>query len=176
VTQVAPAGRPWAAYLAALSGVIATAVSVVLIQRQSASSVGVVTIDAGPSALAARPAPDAGKDAAAAAPLEFVLHLETEPPGAEVLDGEQRLGTTPLDIMLTNASVTREPKRFTLEKEGYVPLEYVQPRSDVARLSVTEPLDPLPHDRVAHGLGKVHRGISDEREASPVDPDVRRAH
>lgn len=63
------------------------------------------------------PAPTAA--AAPAVPERFSLSLESEPPGAEVLEGDRVLGKTPLTLTIERQSVKAEPRAFSLKLSGY---------------------------------------------------------
>jgi eukaryotic-like serine/threonine-protein kinase len=88
------------------------------------------------------PAPER---AAAPAPQKvnaFALRVESTPPGAEVFDGQRRLGETPLVVRLDNPELERAPKRFTLRLGGYEPFVFERgpSESDVSERAELEPL------------------------------------
>lgn len=76
---------------------------------------------AAPSAVAAPPA----------APTSFVLHLDSTPPGATVLEDGKALGVTPLDVPIERSSVVNGPRTFLLQKDGYTTTAFAQGASDV---------------------------------------------
>jgi len=49
----------------------------------------------------------------------FRLTLESEPPGADVLEGERVLGATPLTVVVQRDSVVSGPRVFSLELKGF---------------------------------------------------------
>jgi serine/threonine-protein kinase len=69
-----------------------------------------------PSTSASAPPPPALP--AEAAP--FTLSIESEPPGAAVMEGQTRIGTTPFSVTLTLPPGSG-PRLFVLEKAGYDP-------------------------------------------------------
>jgi serine/threonine-protein kinase len=62
--------------------------------------------------------------------LGFTLHIESDPPGATVHDGDLNLGATPVQMVLDPKTVEREPKRLVVHKDGYLPHTVVQGPSD----------------------------------------------
>jgi len=101
------------------------------------------------SAPAALPPPsaDPAPIEAPASPPAAVLTVRTEPPGAEVWEGETLLGTTPLELPLGDATRTLE-----LRAEGYATTTIVQPPSsasvqhNVALQRARARSQPLPPD------------------------------
>ncbi len=57
----------------------------------------------------------------AAANDAFALNIDSTPPGAEVFDGTQRLGDTPLTLTLSIPAGSGKPRSFSLRKAGYKP-------------------------------------------------------
>ena len=55
------------------------------------------------------------------APASFAVQIESTPNGAEVFEGEERLGTTPMRI-----TVTTPPRTFSVRKAGFLPYTLVQ--------------------------------------------------
>ncbi|HSO00296.1 MAG TPA: serine/threonine-protein kinase, partial [Candidatus Nanopelagicales bacterium] len=96
-----------------------------------------------PPSQAAAPAPSP-TDKPASPPPEptsrgsFTLMIESMPTGAEVLEDDKPLGTTPLQISITNDVVREQPKRLTVRAEGYDPYSIVQgPSEQSVRLVAT---------------------------------------
>jgi len=56
----------------------------------------------------------------------FTLQIDSSPPGAEVLEGDRRLGTTPIQLSIDSESVARGARTFSLRKTGYLPYTIVQ--------------------------------------------------
>jgi eukaryotic-like serine/threonine-protein kinase len=71
-------------------------------------------------------APSASAVAPAAAPRSFVLVLDSTPQGADVLEGDQLLGTTPVQVTIDRASVQSAPRRFVLRLDGYAQYTVLQ--------------------------------------------------
>ena len=65
----------------------------------------------------------------------FVLILESSPAGATVLEDGNSLGTTPLHLSIQNDLVLANPRRLTVQKEGYQPYSIIQgPSEESVRL------------------------------------------
>jgi serine/threonine-protein kinase len=95
---------------------------------------------------ATRPAPPA-PSAAAAAPAvpaaanvtSFTLVLDSTPSGAEVLENDDILGTTPMQVTIARAGVRSSPRHFVLRLDGYAPYTLLQGDSE-SIVHVTAPL------------------------------------
>jgi serine/threonine-protein kinase len=97
----------------------------------------------GPKAQAsAVPATPASASAATTAPRSFTLVLDSKPSGADVWDGEDVIGTTPMQVTIDRATAGSTPRRFVLRLDGYVPYTVVQGDSE-GIVQVTAPLAPL---------------------------------
>jgi hypothetical protein len=88
-----------------------------------------------PAATVAAPAP------APAAPSVAVLTLRTDPPGAEVWEGDERLGVTPVDVVLEGGPAD-PPRAFELRLPGYATHTVRQPWS-ASRVEQVVPLQKL---------------------------------
>jgi serine/threonine-protein kinase len=79
-----------------------------------------------PSAPAAAPSllPDSRLPASSPSPRAFAVEIESTPAGADVFEGEQKLGRTPLRV-----TVTESPRTFTVRKAGFLPYTIVQDSS-----------------------------------------------
>jgi hypothetical protein len=64
--------------------------------------------------------------APAEAPRSFVLVLDSTPQGADVLEGDQMIGTTPVQVTIDRASVDSGARRFVLRLDGYAPYTLLQ--------------------------------------------------
>ncbi len=119
--------------------------------------------------------PVALPDAAVAAPpppAPFVLIVESLPAGAEVFEGETRLGTTPLQLSIDAASVQAASRSFTLKLAGHAPYSIVQGPSAtsvriVAPLTAEAPPPPTappvkPKVGKRPGVGKPGPGAGDD--------------
>jgi hypothetical protein len=52
-------------------------------------------------------------------PPTFPLLLDSDPDGADVYEGNVRIGATPLRLVLDNSAVNEHPRRFRVEHRGY---------------------------------------------------------
>jgi hypothetical protein len=52
-------------------------------------------------------------------PATFPLLLDSNPDGADVYEGEMRIGATPLRLVVDNGAVNEHPRRFRIEHRGY---------------------------------------------------------
>jgi len=86
----------------------------------------------------------------------FTLQIESNPAGAEVLEGDRLLGTTPLQISVDSANVASTPRTFSLRKPGYLPYTIVQgPSAKDARALAElakEPAGPGPRPSLKRPL------------------------
>jgi serine/threonine-protein kinase len=116
-------------------------------------AVAVVALAGAYFALRARaPAPPPAPDASAAhdrspGKASFTMWIDSAPSGAEVFDGDQQVGTTPLQISVDNAAVRAQPKRLAVRLGGYQAYSIVQGPSDdnvrvVAALVALGPAPP----------------------------------
>jgi hypothetical protein len=68
-------------------------------------------------------------------PPTFPMLLDSNPDGADVYEGDVRIGATPLRLLLDNAVVNEHPRRFRLEHRGYRTLFVTQgPSTDPVRV------------------------------------------
>jgi serine/threonine-protein kinase len=89
------------------------------------------------------------------APTSFVLIVDSEPQGASVMEGHQKLGTTPARIAVDNETARVAPRKLSLEHDGFLPYSIVQGSSDrdVRVVAVLEaipkaaPVAPAPAER-----------------------------
>lgn len=81
-------------------------------------------------------APSAVAVAPADAPRSFVMVLDSTPQGADVVEGDQVLGTTPMQVTIDRASVKTAPRRFVLRLDGYAPYTFLQGDSTTAVESI----------------------------------------
>ncbi|HEX8789965.1 MAG TPA: serine/threonine-protein kinase [Polyangiaceae bacterium] len=120
----APTPRRQPRTMLVLGGVIASLLvaGAVLALRAARSSPG----QQGAAASASASAPSASAVVAIGAPRSFALVLDSAPQGADVLEGDQVLGTTPIQLTVDRASVQAAPRRFVLRLDGYVPYTLLQ--------------------------------------------------
>ena len=74
-------------------------------------------------------APTPTKSAAASRVFSFLL--DSTPSGAEVFEGDKRIGATPLQLSIDEESLHTGPRTFVIRSAGYLPYTVVQGRSDV---------------------------------------------
>jgi hypothetical protein len=70
----------------------------------------------------------------------FGFLLESEPPGAEVLDGAQSIGRTPLRLTISNEAVRAKERSFVVQLAGYVPYTVYQGPSEKAEVQIVAKL------------------------------------
>jgi serine/threonine-protein kinase len=90
----------------------------------------------------AQAAPVAPPPAAAAA-THFTLRIESNPPGADVREGDRVLGSTPFELSIDNDAVRTAPRVFTLVKDGFSPYAVTQGPSQ-EQVRVIAPLAVVP--------------------------------
>jgi hypothetical protein len=59
-------------------------------------------------------------------PPTFSLSIESVPSGANVSEGSTVLGKTPITLFVEQTSVTKAPRHFSIEREGFVPYQLEQ--------------------------------------------------
>lgn len=106
----------------------------------------------------------------------FVLWIDSTPSGAEVLEGDTVLGTTPMQLSIDNDTVRDLPKRLTLRAPGHRPYSLVQgPSKDNVRVAVA--LQPVPaedSDSAPKPLPRKPSGPSTPPHSPPTaDPGIR---
>jgi serine/threonine-protein kinase len=81
-----------------------------------------------PSAVPSPPDSSASSAVLAPTPVPsiFVLHLDSSPPGAMVIEDGRNLGVTPIDIPIDRAMVAKGARTFQLKKEGYAGTVFAQ--------------------------------------------------
>ncbi|HEY3667656.1 MAG TPA: serine/threonine-protein kinase, partial [Polyangiaceae bacterium] len=102
------------------------------------------------TALPPAPAPVAAAPVANSLPIAapihryFAVHIDSVPSGAEVYEGAQLLGTTPMQLSVDEQSVADAPRTFSVRKAGFLPYTVAQGGSAVD-VRLLAPLAP------AHG-------------------------
>lgn len=89
--------------------------------------------EAGGGAGEGSPTSSAGTTAAATADPNagaFTVSIDSNPPGANVYEGERLVGVTPTQLRVERVTVSREPRTFTIKKDGFVATTLVQGPSD----------------------------------------------
>ncbi|AGP42236.1 serine/threonine-protein kinase [Sorangium cellulosum] len=123
------ASRPADAAPQGRKGIVLVAVGVLAV-----AGIGVAMSQMRPTEPPPAPAqPEKPQVAPAPPPADvgtFVLMVESMPSGAEVLEDGKPLGTTPLQLSISNSSVRANPRRLTVRQEGYEPYSIVQGPSD----------------------------------------------
>ncbi|MGC4069692.1 MAG: hypothetical protein QM784_34545 [Polyangiaceae bacterium] len=90
----------------------------------------------------------------------FRLHLESEPRGADVFEGDGRLGTTPIDLPIARSSVNGKARHFALRLPGYRDAQWVQGASpEDIRVQVN-----LAKDEAGEQHGRSRLRTSDEAQ------------
>jgi serine/threonine protein kinase len=75
----------------------------------------------------------------------FTLTVESTPSGAEVSEGDQMLGRTPLQLSIESDVVKSKPRTFVLRRSGYEPYTVVQgPSAENVRVMAPLVADPTP--------------------------------
>jgi serine/threonine-protein kinase len=105
------------------------------------AAAAVATMRAGHPPPAATGAATATAIAPATTATSFTLVLESTPPGAEVLENDDLLGTTPMQVTIARAGVRSAPRRFMLRLDGYSPYTLLQGDSE-SIVHVVAPLAP----------------------------------
>jgi eukaryotic-like serine/threonine-protein kinase len=72
----------------------------------------------------------------------FTLLIDSKPAGADVLDGEDVIGTTPMQVTIERASVRNAPRRFVLRLDGYAPYTVLQGDAE-STVQIAAPLAAL---------------------------------
>lgn len=121
-----------------IAGIAAAAVIMITRPRAAPSSapapVAAAPVAPAPPPVAAAPTappPSAGPPSAPPARAPVALQLETDPPGAEVLDGPRLLGATPLEVHIP---ASRTEMKVHLEKRGFDPLDYTLSPAEAPRV------------------------------------------
>jgi serine/threonine protein kinase len=107
------------------------------------------------------------------APTPFVLIVESLPAGAELFEGEARLGTTPIQLSIEPASVQTAPRSFTVKLAGHAPYSIVQgPSATAVRIVAPLVAEAAPVEKTPPpskpkggkrpGGGKPGRGAGDD--------------
>ncbi len=107
---------------------------------------GVVLAAAALVALRAnKPAPQPAPAPVAAAPVpeSFTVVFDSFPSGASVVEGDVKLGTTPMQLSLRNAGLEKEPRKFSIVRDGFLSYAVVQgPSREPVRVLATLAQDP----------------------------------
>jgi len=78
----------------------------------------------------------------------FTLQIDSSPASAQVLEGQNLLGLTPIQLSIDVAQAAKTPRTFTVRKAGHLPYTIVQgPSATDARVLAkltAEPLVPAP--------------------------------
>jgi serine/threonine-protein kinase len=72
----------------------------------------------------------------------FTLVLDSRPSGADVWDGDDVIGATPMQVTIDRAGLKGGPRRFLLRLDGYSPYTVLQGDSE-GIVQVTAPLEAL---------------------------------
>lgn len=96
------------------------------------------------------------------APASFAVQIDSTPNGAEVYEGEERLGTTPMRV-----TVTTPPRTFTVRKSGFLPYTIVQGPS-ARDTRVLAELSAVPEPPPTPSAAPLHRAPSARPTAKPA--------
>jgi hypothetical protein len=76
-------------------------------------------------------------------PDAFTVVFDSFPSGADVFDGEQKIGSTPMQLSLRNAGLDSSPKKFRIVRDGFLPYEVTQGQSrEAVRVLATLAAEP----------------------------------
>jgi hypothetical protein len=121
-----------------------------------------------------KPAPQPAPAAVVAAPLpeSFTVVFDSFPSGASVVEGDVKLGTTPMQLSLRNAGLEKEPRKFSIVRDGFLSYAVVQgPSREPVRVLATLALDPNAQKppEPAHNVPEKRR----KTEAPREEPELR---
>jgi hypothetical protein len=156
----------------------------------AATAVGIVALSftllkaTAPKAPSTSVAPSAFAEAPAQKGL-FHVYIDSSPQGADVIEGDVLLGTTPLDIVVARSSVRDKSRTFLLQKHGYLPFSLAQGDSEEnVRLSAAleaAPTAPAPAPTRTAAVTspprarapKPHPSVGTATPAPAPEPDIR---
>ena len=99
----------------------------------------------------------------------FTLQIDSNPAGAEVLEGQSLLGLTPIRVSVDAAQVAKLPRTFTLRKAGHLPYTVVQGPS-AADARVLAELAAEPGALPPRPAGKKPAPLPRKPSTAPVKP------
>ena len=152
----------WGWISAIVGVVVSAAVGVVVWRTSSSHAVAVVESD---SSAAAPSAPVEKPEAR----QSFTLSIDSDPRGAEVYEGEDLLGTTPLHMTISRDSVRDRPRKLTLRMDGRLPYSIVQGLS-TEDVVVKATLDPAPPGGTAVVQKQPERPVAPPRTTTVPAP------
>ena len=119
-------------------------------------------------AAAAAPAPAPGASSVPL-PQKVVLHVETDPPGAEVRQGDRVFGLAPRDVILPRAT---GPVRLSFFLDGYEPgsADVVPSADDTVRVVLTA--RPRPKAKGKHAGAPVQAASGKKPSEGPADDET----
>jgi serine/threonine-protein kinase len=104
----------------------------------------------------------------------FVLVIDSQPQGASVFEGAQKLGTTPVRISFENGVARKAARRFSVEAPGFLPYSIVQGPSQedvhVTAILQAHPVEPKPGAAPASGF--VHPSKPNKPTTASVLPSA----
>ena len=118
----------------------------------------------------------------AALPPSFTVVFDSFPGGAEVFEGEKKVGQTPMQLSLQNAGLDTAPRKFRLVREGFLPYEVMQGQSrEPVRVLATLAQDPNAPARAAEEARKeAEKKAAEEKKNTPApkkshdeEPEIR---
>jgi hypothetical protein len=127
---------PWA-FVALLLGVAAIGMALTIAVRWRTDA---------PETTGVSPAPAAPLDGAGAMRRRFTLLVDSTPSGAEVVEGSDVLGRTPIQISVDNEDVRQKGRMLMLRLPGYQPYTIVQGASE-DNVHILAPLSAGPAEK-----------------------------
>ncbi|HEX7452272.1 MAG TPA: serine/threonine-protein kinase, partial [Polyangiaceae bacterium] len=117
----------------------------------------------------AAPTPASSTPSTAPARQTFALLIDSSPSGAQVYEGQQLLGSTPIQLSLDAGGVAESPRTFTVRKAGLLPYTIVQGGStkDVHLQAELVPDHPAPAGLPA-GPKKPRTALAPSVSAKPL--------
>jgi serine/threonine-protein kinase len=124
-TKEGKASRRTMVLVAAGGAVLVVVLAIAGVRLATGSAKSATSAASAAAAPASSAVPNAGGDRGS-----FTLVLESTPTGAEVVEDDNVLGTTPMQLPIDRGTVLKEPRRFVLRYEGYAPYTLLQGNSD----------------------------------------------
>jgi hypothetical protein len=88
--------------------------------------------------------------------------FDSFPSGADVLEGDKRIGATPMQTSLRNAGLEASPRKFRIVRTGFLPYEVMQgPSREPVRVLATLAADPA----AAAQAAEAQRAAEEQRAA-----------
>ena len=129
-------------------------------------AVAVAVIGGAAFVLTRKPAPPpAPVVAQPTLPDAFTVVFDSFPNGADVYDGDKKIGVTPMQMTLRNAGLDTAPRKFRIVRDGFFPYEVTQGQSrETVRVQATLATDPAAAARAAEAAQAAR--LEQERKAA----------